>query len=100
MPVTRDAVAVTAAFLALHVQLPLAMVSGAPLQEPVVWKSANGTLDKVLRVKTGRVDAGNFSFNSRLYEGQAVGPTWVLEEGDTVYMRLVQRARAVYHRRT
>lgn len=61
---------------------------GAPLVQPEVLGSSNGTLDATLTVAVGRVETGEFSFNARLYNGAMPAPTLEFSAGDTVRLLL------------
>ena len=57
---------------------------GAPLPQPPVRSSVNGSLTTTLHVVVSRISQGPFAFTRRSYEGLPVGPTLRVRRGDTL----------------
>ncbi len=71
------------------VEASFATVQGLPFTEPEVLRSRNGTLDVTLDVREAQYEVGGVKVSGMTFTGQSMGPTLVLDPGDTLTFSVV-----------
>jgi FtsP/CotA-like multicopper oxidase with cupredoxin domain len=58
-------------------------------REPPVWRSEGGALQRSLEIRRAKTRLGRRQILTLTYEGAIPGPTWLLEPGDHIKVRLI-----------